>query len=577
MTAKSILNEAHQILRTTVLGVGHGDWDRPTPCDEWNVTQVLQHAAGDQLAYAAAITGSGGPSEDPFAPSGHLDDAPLAVVDHAVRVSAAAWASVAEDDQDAPTPLPQGAMPARLGMGACALDAAVHAWDIAVATGQKSPLSPALAGWLMPVATSIVEPLRGYGAYQSALAPEANDDEVATLLRYLGRSPDWAAGALIEEFRIDVPQADLDDLAERLARTRWPSALPGAAWERGVPVDYVRELAAYWRDGFDWRAQETRLNSYPQYTTRIDGQRIHFLHVKSPEPEATPLLLLHGWPGSVVEFLNVIGPLSDPRSHGGDPAQAFDLVIPSLPGFGFSTPVSGPGWGSRRIATAFAALMRRLGYERYGAQGGDFGAFVAPDLGRVDPEHVIGVHVNAATMGFIPFGDIPEAELATLTPAEQRRLQLMQRFLAEGNGYFQIQATRPQTLSYGLADSPVGQLAWIVEKFKEWTSSDHELPEDAVARDDILADVSLYWFTQTGGSAANLYYEGMHGNDWPARSAVPTGVAVFGQDIAIRRYAEQANHIVHWSDFDTGGHFAALETPDLLVGDIRAFFAAISA
>jgi pimeloyl-ACP methyl ester carboxylesterase len=380
---------------------------------------------------------------------------------------------------------------------------------------------------------------------------------------------------LIEEFRVDVPQADVDDLAERLGRTRWPAALPGAAWERGVPVDYLRELAAYWRDGFDWRAQEARLNAYPQYTTRIDGQRIHFLHVKSPEPDATPLLLIHGWPGSVVEFLHVIGPLSDPRSHGGDPAQAFDLVIPSLPGFGFSTPVTEPGWGSRRIAAAFATLMHRLGYERYGAQGGDYGAFVAPDLGRVDPEHVIGIHVNAATMGFIPFGDIPEEERATFTPAEQRRAQLMGQFMAEGNGYFQIQATRPQTLSFALTDSPAGQLAWIVEKFKEWTNSAHELPEDAVSRDDILADVSLYWFTQTAGSAANLYYESMHGSDWPTPSPVPTGVAVFAQDIAIRRYAERANNIVHWSDFDTGGHFAALETPDLLVGDIRAFFSSL--
>jgi pimeloyl-ACP methyl ester carboxylesterase len=380
---------------------------------------------------------------------------------------------------------------------------------------------------------------------------------------------------LIEEFRVNVPQSDVDDLAGRLSRTRWPAALPGMAWERGVPVDYLRELAAYWRDGFDWRAQEARLNAYPQYTTCIDGQRIHFLHVKSPEPDATPLLLIHGWPGSVVEFLNVIGPLSDPRSHGGDPAQAFDLVIPSLPGFGFSTPVTEPGWGSRRIAAAFATLMHRLGYERYGAQGGDFGAFVAPDLGRVDPEHVIGIHVNAATVGFIPFGDIPEEELAAFTPAEQRRVQLLRQFMAEGNGYFQIQATRPQTLSFGLADSPAGQLAWIVEKFKEWTNSARELPEDAVSRDDILADVSLYWFTQTAGSAANLYYESMHGSDWPTPSPVPTGVAVFAQDIAIRRYAERANNIVHWSDFDTGGHFAALETPDLLVGDIRAFFASL--
>jgi pimeloyl-ACP methyl ester carboxylesterase len=390
----------------------------------------------------------------------------------------------------------------------------------------------------------------------------------------------------IEEYRVSIPQADLDDLADRLARTRWPSSLPGAAWdrgapgagwERGVPVGYLRELAEYWRDGFDWRAQEARLNSYPQYTTRIDGQKIHFLHVKSPEPDATPLLLLHGWPGSVVEFTRVIGPLSDPGSHGDGSAPAFDLVIPSLPGFGFSGPVTEPGWGSRRIAGALAELMARLGYERYGAQGGDFGAFVAPDLGRVDPGHVIGVHVNAATLGFIPFGDIPEQDLATFSPAEKERAQRLQGYLAEGNGYFQIQSTRPQTLSYGLTDSPAGQLAWIVEKFKEWTNTGHALPEDAIPRDEILADVSVYWFTGTAGSTANLYYESMHSGDWPTPSPVPTGVAVFAEDIAIRRYAERANNIVHWSDFDTGGHFAALETPDLLIQDVRTFFASLAA
>jgi pimeloyl-ACP methyl ester carboxylesterase len=389
----------------------------------------------------------------------------------------------------------------------------------------------------------------------------------------------------IEEFRVSIPQADLDDLADRLARTRWPSSLPGAAWdpaapgagwERGVPVGYLRKLAEYWRHGFDWRAQEARLNSYPQYMARVDGQKIHFLHVKSPEPDATPLLLLHGWPGSVVEFLRVIGPLSDPRSHGGGSAPAFDLVIPSLPGFGFSGPVTEPGWGSRRIAGALAELMARLGYGRYGAQGGDFGAFVAPDLGRVDPGHVIGVHVNAATMGFIPFGDVPEQDLVTFSPAEKERAQRLQGYLAEGNGYFQIQSTRPQTLSYGLADSPAGQLAWIVEKFKEWTNTGHALPEDAVPRDEILADVSVYWFTGTAGSTANLYYESMHSGDWPTPSPVPTGVAVFAEDVAIRRYAERANNIVHWSDFDTGGHFAAMETPGLLVQDIRTFFGSLA-
>jgi len=381
----------------------------------------------------------------------------------------------------------------------------------------------------------------------------------------------------IEEFQIHIPQADLDDLADRLARTRWPDSLPGAGWDRGVPADYLRGLAEYWQKSFDWRAAEVRLNAYPQYTTQIDGQKIHFLHVKSPEPDATPLLLLHGWPGSFVEFVHVIGPLSDPRGHGAADAPAFDLVIPSLPGFGFSGPVTEPGWGPRRMASALAELMRRLGYERYGAQGGDYGAFVAPDLGRVDPEHVIGIHVNAATMGFIPFGDVSEEDQATFTPAEQERLRRRQNYLSEGNGYFQIQSTRPQTLSYALTDSPAGQLAWIVEKFKEWTNSGHELPEDAIPGDEILTNVSLYWFTGTAGSSANVYYEAMHSGDWPVPSGVPTGVAAFAEDIAIRRYAEQANNIVHWSDFEAGGHFAALETPSLLIQDVRDFFTSLPA
>src|SRR5215472_18962704 len=337
----------------------------------------------------------------------------------------------------------------------------------------------------------------------------------------------------IEEFRVSIPQADLDDLAGRLARTRWPSSRPGAAWDRGapgtgwgrgVPVGYLRELAEYWRDGFDWRAQEARLNSYPQYTTRIDGQKIHFLHVRSPEPDAAPLLLLHGWPGSVMEFLHVIGPLSDPRAHGDGSAPAFDLVIPSLPGIGFSGPVTEPGWTSRRIAGALAELMGRLGYERYGAQGGDYGAFVAPDLGRVDAEHLIGIHVNAATMGFIPFGDIPEEDRASFSALDNERAQRLQKFLSDGNGYFQIQATRPQTLSYALTDSPVGQLAWIAEKFNAWTYPGTELPQQAIDRDHILTDVMLYWLTGTAGSSARMYYENMHASNWGQQpGTTPTG------------------------------------------------------
>jgi epoxide hydrolase len=379
----------------------------------------------------------------------------------------------------------------------------------------------------------------------------------------------------IRPFTISVSDDDITDLRSRIGNARWPEQLPGAAWQRGVPVDYLRGVADYWGSDFDWRAQEKRINSYPQFTTEVDGQRIHFLHVRSAIEDATPLLLLHGWPGSFVEFLDVIDALVDPVAHGGTEADAFHVVVPSLPDFGFSSPLAGEGWGSRRMAAALAGLMALLGYQRYGAQGGDFGAFVAPDLGRVDSDHVIGVHVNAATMGFIPFGELSEEEKTSLTEVEQARLARMANFLSEGNGYFGIQSTRPQTLSFALTDSPVGQLAWIIEKFKEWTGSDRDLPEDAISLDTILSDVSLYWFTKTAGSAANIYYESMHGQDWPTPSTVPTGVAAFAEDIAIRRYAEQGNNIVHWSDFEIGGHFAALETPDLLVADVRAFFGAV--
>jgi pimeloyl-ACP methyl ester carboxylesterase len=379
----------------------------------------------------------------------------------------------------------------------------------------------------------------------------------------------------ITPFTVSVSDDDITDLRSRLGSARWPEQLPGAAWQRGVPVDYLRGVADYWASDFDWRTQEKRINSYPQFTTEVDGQRIHFIHVRSAIEDATPLLLLHGWPGSFVEFLDVIDSLVDPVAHGGAEADAFHVVVPSLPGFVFSSPLAGEGWGSRRMAAALAELMARLGYQRYGAQGGDFGAFVAPDLGRVDSDHVIGVHVNSATMGFIPFGELSEEEMASLTEVERARLARMANFLTEGNGYFGIQSTRPQTLSFALTDSPVGQLAWIIEKFKEWIGSNRDLPEDAISLDTILTDVSLYWFTRTAGSAANIYYESMHGQDWPTPSTVPTGVAVFGEDIAIRRYAELGNYIVHWSDFEAGGHFAALETPDLLVADVRAFFAGV--
>ena len=362
-------------------------------------------------------------------------------------------------------------------------------------------------------------------------------------------------------FKIDIPQADLDDLADRLDRTRWTTPLPGKGWDRGMPPEELRALAEYWRHGYDWRSAEARLNVFPQFRTEIDGAEIHFLHVRSAVPNAFPLILTHGWPGSVAEFLEVIEPLTNPA----DPADAFDVVIPSVPGFGFST-LPDAGWTSMRVARAWAELMRRLGYDRYGAQGGDLGAWVAPDLGRVAPTRVAGVHVNAATVGFIPLGPIEDP--ASLTDLERRRLSKIELFRSEEFGYNLLQSTRPATVAYALGDSPVGQLAWIAEKFQAWSGT------TKVDRDHLLTNVSLYWFTGTAGTSANFYYESTHTGSWdfPTPSGVPTGVAVFGEDVSIRRCAEQSNVVTHWSDFAEGGHFAAMETPDLLVEDIRTFF-----
>jgi pimeloyl-ACP methyl ester carboxylesterase len=399
----------------------------------------------------------------------------------------------------------------------------------------------------------------------------------------------------IRPFRIDVPQARLDDLGARLANTRWPDELPGVGWDRGVPLGYLKDLAEYWRTGYDWRVHEAALNEHPQYVSTIDGQNIHFLHVRSPEPDATPLMLLHGWPGGVVDFLDVIGPLSDPRTHGGGLAAAFHLVIPSLPGFGFSAPLAGPGMGPAKMAGVLVQLMSRLGYERYGVQGYDTGSWVAPEMGRQDPDHVAGVHVNALLT--FPIG--AEGEMDGLTEVEQRRWQAMQNF---NDGYLQCNSKRPQTVAYGLHDSPVGQLAWIVEKFKELTEPEDGLPEDSIDRDRILTDVSLYWLTGTAGSAAQVYYEeisasawnaaagdwsadsgdstedstgwGEGADDWAAtqRGTVPTGVLVSAHDVTIRRWAERDHNIVRWTELGRGGHFLAMEAPDLLIGDVREFF-----
>lgn len=374
----------------------------------------------------------------------------------------------------------------------------------------------------------------------------------------------------IHPFRIDVPRAELEDLSRRLGAARWPHELAGVGWDYGVPLPYLVELSEYWRDGYDWRRQEAQLNQLPQFTTTIDGARVHFVLIRSGEPDALPLIITHGWPGSFVEFLEIIEPLTDPRGHGGDPADAFDLVLPSIPGFGFSGPTVDRGWDMGRVAGAWAELMRRLGYDRYGAQGGDWGFRISWELGRMDPKHVAAVHVNMLVPA-VP-EDVDESEI---TQEEHLRLARRQRFLSEGGAYAQIQATRPQTLAYGLTDSPIGQLAWIAEKFIEWSDT-LTAPEDAIDRDQMLTNVMIYWLTRTAGSSARLYYEHARTSTFgpPGPTDTPTGVAVFPHDIAqpIRRFAERESNIVHWSEFDRGGHFAAMEVPDLLVGDLREFF-----
>lgn len=385
----------------------------------------------------------------------------------------------------------------------------------------------------------------------------------------------------MRSFRIEIPQADLDDLKRRIANTRWPDEIPGLGWDRGVPLEYLKELADYWRAGYDWRAAEARLNEFPHFITEIDGTDVHFMHIRSAEAGARPLIMTHGWPGTVAEFLDVIEPLTNPVAHGGDPADAFHLIIPSIPGYAFSGPTGQVGWDTGRVAGAWKELMRQLGYDRYLVQGGDWGMPISLRLGLADPEHVAGIHLNMCVT--VPPPD-PQA-MAGLDQADLARLEFMARFMQDGTGWQRIQSTRPQTLAYALTDSPVGQLAWIVEKYKEWTDS-AKVPEDAVSRDHILTAVSIYWLTATAGSSAQLYYESSHLDadfvrtwvgPWPL--AMPVGVASFPQDAVrpVRRFAEQIMPtLTHWTEFDRGGHFPALEQPKLLVGDIRTFARSLS-
>ena len=312
-------------------------------------------------------------------------------------------------------------------------------------------------------------------ASADASSPGVGQAQPASSVGYMTNTETTSAQATgIRPYRISIPQADIDDLRERLTRTRWAADLPGTGWNRGVPTAYLRELATYWAQAYDWRAQEAALNSYPQFITTVDGAALHFMHVCSAEPGATPLLLLHGWPGSIVEFLDMIGPLTDPAAHGGDPADAFHLVIPSLPGYGFSGPLTEAGWTDGRTAAALAELMARLGYRRYGIQGGDVGAFIAPLIGRAVPDRVIGVHLNALVT--FPTGD--PADMAAMTEADRGRLAAMEDWQQRSGAYMQVQGTRPQTIAHSLTDSPAGLLAWIVEKFQEWTDPAAALPEE---------------------------------------------------------------------------------------------------
>jgi pimeloyl-ACP methyl ester carboxylesterase len=374
----------------------------------------------------------------------------------------------------------------------------------------------------------------------------------------------------IETFRVRVDDDVLDDLRSRLARTRFPDRLDDTGWDYGIPVDYLRELVDYWRDEYDWRAHEARLNDLAHYRTEIDGQSIHFVHARSPHPDAFPLLITHGWPGSVVEFLDVIPRLTEPEQHGGTAADAFHVVAPSLPGYGFSEPTRTRGWDVVRIARAFAELMQRLGYTAYGAQGGDWGAQIATRIGVLDAEHCAAIHLN------MPIAERP-ADPGELTDEEKADLAAMANFQREESGYAIEQGTKPQTLGVGLNDSPAGLLAWIVEKFRTGSDCDGD-PENCFTRDQLITNVMLYWVTETITSSARLYRETRTSSAPQEYVGVPTGVARFPKEVLRfpRSWVERRYNVTRWTDMPHGGHFAAMEQPALLVGDLRAFFRTVT-
>ncbi|MFF3225909.1 epoxide hydrolase family protein [Nocardia suismassiliense] len=378
----------------------------------------------------------------------------------------------------------------------------------------------------------------------------------------------------MQPFRIQVTDQELAVLQARLRATRWPERETVQDWSQGVPLTYVQDLCAYWANEYDWRATEARLNSWPNVRTEIDGLGIHFLHVRSPEPGALPLLLTHGWPGSIIEFGKVIGPLTDPAAHGGDPADAFHLVCPSLPGYGFSDRPSEPGWGIDRIAAAWAVLMALLGYRRYGAAGSDWGTSVSTRLAQLDPDHVAGIHLLP------PLAPPDPATFDDLTDRERDALRTLEEAGRWESGYSRMHATRPQTAGYGLVDSPAALCAWIIEKFWAWTDCAGH-PENALTKDELLDNLMMYWLPGTGASAARLYWESIaQVDEWISGEVtstvdVPTGCSVFPKELQrpSRRWAaKRFTDIRYWSEPERGGHFAAFEQPELFVEDIRAFF-----
>jgi pimeloyl-ACP methyl ester carboxylesterase len=373
----------------------------------------------------------------------------------------------------------------------------------------------------------------------------------------------------VKPFRIDVPDEVLDDLRSRLARTRWPEAECVDDWSQGIPLQYTRELADYWANEYDWRSREAALNRFDQFTTEIDGLDIHFIHQRSPHEDAFPVVITHGWPGSIVEFQKVIEPLTNPTAHGGRAEDALHVVCPSLPGYGFSGKPARTGWGVEKIANAWDKLMVSLGYNRYGAQGGDWGSAVTTQIGR-NGGHCAAIHLN------MPIGRPTKESLANPTEEEAQALAALAEHRNTGTGYSKQQSTRPQTLGYGLADSPVGQMAWIVEKFWAWMGCDGH-PENVLTRDELLDNVMVYWVTGTGASSARLYWESFKAWGNMGRVELPTGIAAFPGEVlgAPRSWCEPVYNITHWTKMPRGGHFAAFEQPELFVDDLRAFFATV--